>query len=96
MPRARGICESAKALLDAGADVNQLSTGDRTSPLLMALINGHYDLARFFIERGGDVKAASDNGATPLYATLNVQWAPKALYPQPRAYARSRRPRTSR
>ena len=51
----------------------------------MALINGHYDLARFFIERGGDVKTASDNGATPLYATLNVQWAPKALYPQPRA-----------
>jgi ankyrin repeat protein len=23
---------------------------------------------------------------TPLYAALNVQWAPKAFYPQPRAY----------
>ena len=22
----------------------------------------------------------------PLYAAINVQWAPKALYPQPRAY----------
>jgi ankyrin repeat protein len=86
----QGHLESAKALLDAGADVNQLSTGDRTSPLLMALINGHYDLARFFIERGADVKTASDNGATPLYATLNVQWAPKALYPQPRAYAQQK------
>ena len=27
---------------------------------------------------------------TPLYATLNVQWAPKALYPQPRAYAQQK------
>ena len=22
----------------------------------------------------------------PLYGVLNVQWAPKALYPQPRSY----------
>ena len=35
-----------KALLDAGADVNQLSAGDKTSPLLMAIINGHFDLAK--------------------------------------------------
>ena len=27
-----------------------------------------------------------ENGVTPLYAALNCQWAPKALYPQPRAY----------
>ena len=27
---------------------------------------------------------------TPLYAVLNCQWAPKALYPQPRAYEQQR------
>ena len=27
---------------------------------------------------------------TPLYAALNVQWAPKALYPQPRAYTQQK------
>ena len=86
----QGHIDAATALLDAGADVNQLSTGDRTSPLLMALINGHFDLAKLMIERGADVKLASDNGATPLYATLNVQWAPKALYPQPRAYTQQK------
>jgi ankyrin repeat protein len=86
----QGHTESAMALLDAGADVNQVSSGDRTSPLLMALINGHFDLAKLFIDRGADVRMASDNGATPLYATLNVQWAPKALYPQPRAYAQQK------
>ena len=86
----QGHIDAVKALLDAGADVNQVSTGDKTSPLLMAIINGHFDLAKFLLERGADVKLASDNGATPLYAALNVQWAPKALYPQPRAYTQQK------
>ena len=31
-------------------------------------------------------RSRATNGVTPLYAALNVQWAPRALYPQPRAY----------
>ena len=81
-----GFMESAVALLDAGADVNQVAESDKNSPLLTALINGHFDLARLLVERGADVNWAADNGVTPLYAVLNVQWAPKALYPQPQAY----------
>jgi uncharacterized protein len=81
-----GFIESAAALLDAGADVNQVAVSDRNSPLLTALINGHFDLAKLLVEHGADVNWAADNGATPLYAVLNVQWAPKALYPQPQAY----------
>jgi ankyrin repeat protein len=80
-----GHVDSVKALLDAGAGVNQVSAGDRTSPLLIATINGHFDLAMLLIERGADVTAAAENNATPLYGALNVEWAPKALYPQPRA-----------
>ncbi|HXG90718.1 MAG TPA: ankyrin repeat domain-containing protein [Vicinamibacterales bacterium] len=86
----QGHIDAVKTLLAAGADINQVSTGDKTSPVLMALINGHYDLAKFLIEQGADVKAASDAGVTPLYAVLNVQWAPKALYPQPRAYTQQK------
>jgi ankyrin repeat protein len=82
----QGHIDAVKTLLDAGADINQRSKGDNTTPLLMALINGHFDLAKMLVERGADVRASSDNGVTPLYAALNVQWAPKALYPQPRAY----------
>jgi ankyrin repeat protein len=52
----------------------------------MATINGHFDLARYLLDRGADPSLASDAGATPLYAALNVHWAPKAFYPQPRAY----------
>jgi ankyrin repeat protein len=82
----QGYIETAGALLAAGADVNQVSAGDKTSPLMIATINGHFDLARLLLDRGGDPTLASENGATPLYAAVNCEWAPKALYPQPRAY----------
>jgi ankyrin repeat protein len=82
----QGALETAQALLDGGADINQPSPADGLTPLLIATINGHFDLARHLIERGADVRAFSDNGVTPVYAALNVQWAPKAFYPQPRAY----------
>ncbi len=86
----QGASDTTLALLDGGADINQVSPADRTSPLLIAIINGHFDLAMTMIERGASVTLASDAGATPLYAALNVQWAPKAFYPQPRAYLQQR------
>jgi ankyrin repeat protein len=78
--------ETALALLDGGADVNQPSASDHTSPLLMATINGHFDLAMRLLARGADARLASDAGATPLYGVLNMQWAPKARHPQPAHY----------
>ena len=81
-----GHVESAIALLDAGADIDQLSGGDHSSPLLIATINGHFDLAMLLLERGADANFASDAGAAPLFAALNVHWAPKARYPQQQAY----------
>ncbi|MEO2159012.1 MAG: ankyrin repeat domain-containing protein, partial [bacterium] len=80
-----GHLESAKALLDAGANIDQVTQGDNTSPLLMAMINGHFDLGLYLVSRGADVTLASVAGTTPLYAVLNVHWAPKARYPQPGA-----------
>jgi ankyrin repeat protein len=82
----QGHHESAAALLTAGADVNAASAGDKTSPLLMAIINGHFDLAGTLLEKGADPNALSMQGVSPLYAVLNVEWAPKALYPQPQAH----------
>jgi ankyrin repeat protein len=82
----QGSMEAVQVLLDAGADVNQVSGGDKTSPLVLAIANGHFDIALHLLGKGADPNRPSDNGVTPLYAVLNVQWAPKALYPQPRAY----------
>src|SRR5688572_23802543 len=81
-----GFMDAAKTLVAAGADVNQISAGDLTSPLLIAAINGHFDLAKWLLDQGADPNAAASNGVTPLYAALNVTWAPRALYPQPRAF----------
>jgi ankyrin repeat protein len=85
-----GHVETVDALLDSGADVNQVSAGDGTSPLLMATINGHFDLAVRLLERGADVNLASEAGATPLYTTLNTEWGPKSRHPQPTDYQQQR------
>jgi ankyrin repeat protein len=82
----QGAVETARALVEAGADVNGQTAGDLTSPMLIAMVNGHFDLALYFLEKGANPNLASDAGMTPLYAALNVYWAPKAFYPQPRAY----------
>ena len=82
-----GRMAAAEALLDRGADINQVSAGDHTSPLLMATLNGHFDLAGLLFERGADITLASDAGATPLYGVLNTQWIPKSRHPQPTDYS---------
>jgi len=82
----QGYTDTVQSLLDGGADINQGSAGDKTSPLLMSIINGHFDLAMLLLERGADPDAAAFNGAAPLFAVLNIQWAPKSLYPSPKAY----------
>jgi ankyrin repeat protein len=82
----QGSMEAVDVLLAAGADVNQVSAGDKSSPLVLAVANGHFDIAMHLLAKGADPNLAAENGATPLYGVLNVQWAPKALYPQPRAY----------
>ncbi len=53
-------------LLDAGADVNQV-TRYGWSPLLAATQNRNYQLGKFLIERGADVNLANKGGWTPLY-----------------------------
>jgi len=83
----QGYTNTVNTLLADGADLNQPSAGDHTTPMLIATLNGHFDLAKALLDKGADPRIASENGATPLYAALNCEWAPKALYPQPRAYA---------
>jgi ankyrin repeat protein len=82
----QGYIDVVQALLDGGADINQPNAGDHTTPLLMSIINGHFDLAMMLIARGARVNDAAFNGVAPLFAVLNLQWAPKSLYPSPKAY----------
>ena len=81
-----GQFATAKALLAAGAEINQVTDGDQSSPLLIALINGNYDLAMMLLEHGADANLASEDGVAPLFATLNNRWALRTWYPQPTAW----------
>jgi len=82
----QGSASSVAALVESGAALDQPSPGDRATPLLVAVINGHFDVARYLLEKGANPNQVSEAGVSPLYAALNVQWAPIAAYPQPRAH----------
>jgi len=78
-----GHDDAAITLIQGGADINQVGAGDHASPMFVATINGHFDLAMKLFEMGADPTIENIAGGTPLYAALNMQWAPKARHPQP-------------
>jgi ankyrin repeat protein len=82
----QGAMRTVRALVSRGADLDVRSPADRATPLLTATINGQFDVAAYLLEEGANPNLASEAGATPLYAVVNVQWAPIAAYPQPRAH----------
>jgi ankyrin repeat protein len=81
----QGSARSVEALVEHGAQVNALSPGDRVSPLLIATVNGQFDIAQYLVLHGADPNMANAAGVTPLFAVLNIEWAPRMFYPQPRA-----------
>lgn len=58
--------ESAKALIEAGADVNQVSEFGWT-PLLTATQNRFYQLGKYLLEKGANPNIANEGGWNPLY-----------------------------
>ena len=80
----QGHLAAARALLDGGTPIDQPGAGDATTPLLMSVINGQFDMAMLFLQRGANPNlAAAGNGVTPLWAAVNTQWQPRTRFPQP-------------
>ncbi len=80
----QGYIEAAAALLDGGANIDQVNAGDGTSPLLTAVINGQFDMAMLLIERGANPNITSKrDGVSPLWAAVNTMWQPRTRFPQP-------------
>jgi uncharacterized protein len=68
---ARQNClECAKLLVEAHADVNQVTRYGWT-PLLTAVQNRHYRLAAYLLDHGADPNIANHGGWTPLYLAVD-------------------------
>lgn len=79
-----GDLESAKALVEAGADVN-LTTEYGWTPLLTAVNNRNYQLAAYLLENGANPNIANNGGWTPLYLATDNRNIEGGDYPVPRA-----------
>ena len=78
-----GDLESAKALLDAAANINQ-TTEYRWTPLLTAINNRNYALAAMLLDRGADPNLANKGGWTPLYLATDNRNIEGGDYPVPK------------
>jgi len=78
-----GDIESARLLLDKGANVNQV-TEYGWSPLLTATNNRHYKLAEYLVERGADVNLANKGNWTPLYLATDNRNIEGGDFPVPK------------
>jgi ankyrin repeat protein len=67
-----GDLESARIMLDAGVDVNHGDV-DNVTPLVAAIMNKQYTLAKFLIDRGADVNIVDAGGRTALYAMIDIR-----------------------
>lgn len=72
--------DSVRALLAAGADVNQ-TTGYGWSPLLVATQNRYYKLGAFLLDHGADVNLPNKGGWTPLYLATDNRNIENGDYP---------------
>jgi len=78
-----GDIDSARALLDGGADVNQVTEYGWT-PLLTAINNRNYALASMLMDRGADPNIANKGGWTPLYIATDNRNIEGGDYPVPK------------
>jgi uncharacterized protein len=75
-----GCVPCARELLSGKADINQADP-DRTSPLLIAIMNFRFEMASFLIKAGADVDKWDLYGQTPLYVAVDMNTLPRGGRP---------------
>jgi ankyrin repeat protein len=66
-----GSLDAARALVEAGADLN-LADPDGSTALLIAIMNGHYDTAAMLVDKGADPNLTDAAGMAALYAAVDM------------------------
>ncbi len=79
-----GRMEAVQALVEGGANVNQVTGSEKSSPMVLALINGHYDVAKYLLDHGADVNLANNDGLAPLFAVVDMRFAVVGWVPNPK------------
>jgi uncharacterized protein len=79
-----GALESVAALLAAKADPDK-TAGDGSSAMLVAVQNGHYDVAKYLVDHGANINLANDNGWNPLYLAVKHRNIETGTIPVPNA-----------
>jgi ankyrin repeat protein len=77
-----GCLSCIEPLLDAGASIDA-ATPKGITPLLGAIINGHYDVAWLLVEKGANVNLNDDTNRSPLYAAVHFNIMPESNRPSP-------------
>ena len=67
-----GDIESAKAMLDAGVDINYGDV-DNTSAMVVAIVNKQNTFAKFLLDRGANPNTVDAYGRTALYAVVDIR-----------------------
>jgi len=80
-----GFAGAVDLLLAAGQPVNTPTAGDLSTPLLVAIVNGQFDIAMTLLDKGADPNQPNDDEMAPLFAVINTEWALRTWYPQPTA-----------
>ncbi|HEY4031363.1 MAG TPA: ankyrin repeat domain-containing protein [Caulobacteraceae bacterium] len=75
-----GCLDCAKALVEAGARINDYDPDNVTS-LILATLNAHFDIAAWLVDAGADVNRWDFWGRTPLWAAVDFNTLPRGGRP---------------
>ena len=78
----QGEMDCVKTLVAAHVDINRFSV-DGSSPLLVAVQNGFYEIAAYLIDHGAQPNLANNKGWTPLYLAVKNRNQETTALPAP-------------